>query len=144
LEVVNPASIVRGSVVGAAAVFGSMRVVGSEAAAIGAQSGGLTLFHGTDALSAANIVAKGLNVSRAAEVGGGDIFWTTTVLKDAKIFAGVNPAMGVPATVQMQLSAPLVQSLQAKGYLEIQGSVHKFSAEAWKILNKNATFSTVP
>jgi hypothetical protein len=102
---------------------------------------GLVLLHGTDAVSAANIVENGLNVAQAAEVGGGDIFWTTTSLEDAQIFAAANPAGGTAAIVQMQISQSLAESLIAEGQLTISGSVYKFSSEAWEILNESASFT---
>lgn len=105
---------------------------------------GVTLFHGSDAVSIDNILAEGLNQSAAAERGGGDIFWTTTNIEHAQFFAEANPAGGSPALLRVDISHPALQQLMQKGAVEVQGTTYKFLGSAWQELNKLATFSRVP
>ena len=47
---------------------------------VATNTGGYDLYHGTDANSANDIGAKGLNQRSASSLGGGDVFWVTTSL----------------------------------------------------------------
>ncbi len=103
-----------------------------------------TPYHGTDLDSAGDIVRNGLSVSAAKQVGGGDLFWTTTSLNDAKWFAAANPSDGPPAVVQMDVPSSVMDGLRTSGQLSVAGSVYMFAAPAWPTLNRTATFSIVP
>jgi hypothetical protein len=132
-----------GGVVTAASVVLGGVVAGTGFAEAGAARGSTVLFHGTDLASAESIVARGLNAVRAARLGGGDSFWTTANRKVAGFFAHANPAGGPPAVVQVTVPQPVVSSLLRQGTLEIEGATHRFSGEAWKVLNEFATFVRV-
>jgi RHS repeat-associated protein len=49
------------------------------------------LYHGTDLASARNIVQSGISKAAARDLGGGDFFWATTKIEDARLFAMANP-----------------------------------------------------
>lgn len=107
----------------------------------GAGGGALTLFHGTDAASAADIVNNGLDASSAAELGGGDVFWATTDRSAAEVFAEANPAGGDPALVSVTVPEAVMSSLSRQGLVSIEGAVHSFAVEAWDTPNEFATFT---
>ncbi len=104
------------------------------------------LFHGTDFASASDIVENGLNVERAAQVGGGDVFWATTDQATADLFAAASPGVeagGLPAVVSVTVSDSVVSGLVESEMLSITGDVYAFAPEAWSILSKIG-FSMVP
>ncbi len=105
---------------------------------------GITLFHGSDAVSVENMLEHGINATAAAEKGGGDTFWTTSSLEDAQWFAASNPSGGAPAVMRIDLSQPAVHSLMHEGTLQVEGSVYQFSGSAWQKLNDLGKFSRVP
>ncbi|MCA9266644.1 MAG: hypothetical protein KDA60_22455, partial [Planctomycetales bacterium] len=101
----------------------------------------ITLRHGTDSISAKDIVAHGLDVQRARELGGGDVFWTTKNASDADFFANANPALGKPAVVRIDIQPKVAESLKRQGLLSTEGDVFKFEAAAWPVLNEFGRFS---
>jgi hypothetical protein len=113
-------------------------------AGVGAGEGATILFHGTDAASAADILTNGVNMGRAAELGGGDAFWTTTSSSDAGWFAAANPAGGPGATLSISVPNSVINNLTSSGLLNAQGSVYLFQPGAASILNSAATFTLVP
>lgn len=87
-----------------AAPVGEVNVV-EEAA-----EGSTILLHGTDAASAADILANGINLGPATELGGGDLFWTTTSSSDAGWFAASNPAGGPAATLSITIPNSVIEN----------------------------------
>jgi hypothetical protein len=116
---------------------------GEISAAEGIGEGATVLFHGTDAVSAADILTNGINMGRAAKLGGGDAFWTTTSSSDAGWFAAANPIGGVPATLSISVPNLVIRSLSSSNLLSVQGSVYLFQPGAASILNSAATFMLV-
>jgi hypothetical protein len=96
----------------------------------------ICLFHGTDVASAKDIVEKGLDIARATELGGGDVFWATADRSVAEVFAGANPVGGAPAVVSVTLPESTVTALQSAGTLTIEGNVYQFLPKAWSVLSK--------
>jgi hypothetical protein len=83
-------------------------------------------------------------MGRAAELGGGDAFWTSTSSSDAGWFAAANPAGGAPATLSITVPNSVINNLSSSGLLSVQGSVYMFEPGAASILNSSATFTLVP
>jgi hypothetical protein len=73
----------------------------------------LTLYHGTDQVSANNILNYGLDASKARRYNGGGEFWATTDHLTAEIFAQANPAGGTAACVVFELEELVLQQLLA-------------------------------
>lgn len=105
--------------------------------------GPLVVFHGTDATSASNIVATGLNVQNATNLGGGDVFWTTTDVATAGIFANTNHTGGTPGIVQLTLPRASADAMMSAGTLTQQGSVYMFQRPSWPAVNTTGVFSRV-
>lgn len=97
--------------------------------------------HGTDIDSAEDIIQQGLSPTRAAELGGGDAFWTTTRKADADIFSPVNPSGGTPRVVCVDVSNSVLDSMRREGTLDVGGRVHIFAGEGWETLNEFVGFS---
>lgn len=73
-----------------------------------------TLYHGTDLKSANDIVDRGINRAAASEKGGGDVFWTTSDIKLARIFARANPALSnETAVVRIRLQGGIKAAIKA-------------------------------
>ena len=103
---------------------------------------GITFYHGSDVESVTSLVENNaVDQSAAAELGGGDVFWMTTNLEKAGMFASANPAGGQPAIAGLQLSIDTVQSMQASGAVEISGDVAQF--HDWDELNRVCRFFKV-
>jgi hypothetical protein len=100
----------------------------------------LLVYHGTDANSANDIMKNGLNVRRAMDFGGGDIFWTTTNLAHAQLYAEANPAGGVPAILQLTIPRESADSLIRQGTLVIEGTTYKFLRPSWSQVNATGAF----
>jgi hypothetical protein len=98
----------------------------------------ITLYHGTDAGSAADIVNNGFDMNKASELGGGDVFWTTTSKSDASWFAQSNPAGGDSAIVGITTTQSTINSLSGRGWLSIEGSVYKFDPKGLDMLYLNS------
>jgi len=134
------------TVAGGGALLGAGAEAGAGVAGAGeaTQTGGVVLFHGTDAASAAEIVEGGLDAGKAAELGGGDAFWSTTDQSVARVFSLANPSGGPAAIVQMSVPQAVIASLQRAGLVAIEGGVHAFSSPAFAMLNEFATFGILP
>jgi hypothetical protein len=104
----------------------------------------LTLYHGTDLGSASDILENGFDMSKAAELGGGDALWTSTSSSDAGWFAEANPSGGAPATVQITVPQSAIDNLSSQGLLSIEGPVYRFEPAAVNVLNSSSTMSLVP
>ncbi len=100
---------------------------------------GVTLFHGSDLASVDSIVRKGIDKEAARALGGGDIFWTTTDLSAARLFAQANPRLGSPAVVGIRLSEDALQRMLAEG--SILGDGTTFKVVDWEALNRVAKYS---
>lgn len=106
--------------------------------------GALTVYHGTDSGSAADILENGFNMNRAAELAGtGDLLWTTTSPTDAGWFADTNPAGGEPAVLQITVPNSVINNLTNANLLSVEGPVYKFQPGAMNTLNSNATVNLV-
>jgi hypothetical protein len=101
-------------------------------------NGFTTLYHGTDIGSATDILENGLNMSKAAELGGGDALWTTTSSSDAGWFAASNHVGGDPAVLQITVPNATINDLSGSGMLSVEGSVYRFQPGAMNILNGSA------
>lgn len=98
----------------------------------------LHLFHGTDMVSAMDLLNNGLNRMKAASFNGGGKFWATAVPDDADLFAQANPAGGPPARFEFALPLDLLQSfIHAKPPLAYQhsASVIEFLPTSFTALN---------
>jgi len=80
----------------------------------------ITIFHGTDVASATSILKKGISKEAARALGGGDVFWTTTDLATARLFAKANPKGGAAAVVGMTLSETSFERLLATGAVKVE------------------------
>ena len=80
----------------------------------------LTIYHGTDAASATSIVKKGINQEAARALGGGDVFWATSDLATARLFAKANPKGGAAGVVGMTLSQSAFDRLVAGGAVQVE------------------------
>jgi hypothetical protein len=103
-----------------------------------------TLFHGTDANSADDILATGFDMNQAAELGGGDELWTSTSASDSVWFAQANPAGGEPALLRIEVPNPVIEGLSNNNLLTIEGSVYRFQPGAMNTLNNSARISLEP
>jgi hypothetical protein len=104
----------------------------------------IELFHGTNLVSAMDILNRGFNMQAALESAGtGDALWTTTSHDDALFFAKSHPAGGHPAILKILLPVFFIAQLQQKHYLWIDGPVHRFAPEAMDDMNKFAKNSLV-
>jgi hypothetical protein len=83
-------------------------------------------------------------MERAAELGGGDAFWTTTSSTDAGWFAAANPAGGAGAALSISVPNSVINGLASSNLLSVQGSVYLFEPGAASILNSSAIFRLVP
>ncbi|MGH6690365.1 MAG: hypothetical protein ACREF4_06780 [Gammaproteobacteria bacterium] len=101
---------------------------------------GRKLLHGTDAGSADDIVANGINRDAAAQLGGGDVFWMTESGETARIFAQANPAGGAPAVVGADLDAAVIESLVERGVMRFDDTNSAWQILDWEAFNDVATF----
>jgi hypothetical protein len=62
------------------------------------------LYHGTDLASANDIRDNGINHTKAAAFNATGEFWVTTDVPMADTFAQVNPAGGIPARFEFEVS----------------------------------------
>ncbi|QQS33233.1 MAG: hypothetical protein IPM50_01230 [Acidobacteriota bacterium] len=107
-------------------------------------SGPLVVFHGTDVNSATNIITGGLNVQNAINLGGGDVFWTTTNLGTARIFAEANPSGGTPAVIQLTLPRQAADAMIGAGTLRVgEGGTYMFQRPSWPQVNSTGVFTRV-
>lgn len=103
----------------------------------------LIVFHGTDVDSANDIMKNGLGIRSAMDLGGGDVFWTTTNPVNARLFAQANPAGRSPAVLQIIIPRPTANAMRGAGIMVVEGEVHKFLRPAWPTLNISAVFERV-
>lgn len=101
----------------------------------------VTLYHGTDFASATDILENGFDMSKAAELGGGDALWTTTSASDAGWFAAANPSGGPPGILQITVPEATINSLSSQGLVSIEGSVYRFQPGAMDVLNNSGTIT---
>jgi RHS repeat-associated protein len=106
--------------------------------AVAPKTGGTTLFHGTDAASADAIVSGGIDQTAARELGGGDIFWSSTDRSVADVFAAANPSGGEPGVVGIQLAEGALERMVVSGAAEVRGSTVK--VHDWDALNAAANY----
>ncbi len=106
--------------------------------------------HGSDVASVDDIVRNGLNRAKAAELGGGDVFWALpeSALDSARVFAQVNPRGGATAILKLELPERVGQSLIDRGLLKVRTiedgtKWFEFSEEAWDLINEFGRFSRV-
>jgi hypothetical protein len=97
-------------------------------------------YHGTDVESAQSLRLGGLNREEAQALGGGDVFWGTSDLQAARLFAEANPRGGIPDIVKVRVPSRIVDQLVKRGLMEVEGGVYKCAAEAWQTLNEFAKF----
>lgn len=116
-------------------------VLGDEdAAGLDALDNGYDLYHGTDAASASDIVANGIDRDAAARLGGGDQFWATTSRSDADIFAATNPAGEPPAVVGINVASGIDQAV-ANGILSPVASLPgAYAVNGWEAFDQIATY----
>jgi hypothetical protein len=98
------------------------------------------LLHGTDAGSAEDIVANGINREAASRFGGGDVFWMTENRDTARIFAQANPANGSPAVVGVDLDAAVLESLVERGVMSFDDANGAWQVLDWEEFNSATTF----
>jgi RHS repeat-associated protein len=103
-----------------------------------------TLYHGTDAESASNILSGGFDLGQAAEVGDGDELFTSTSAEYSAYFAQANPAGGEPALLQIRVPNSTIETLLGNNSLSIEGSVFRFQPGAIDTLNNSSTITQVP
>jgi hypothetical protein len=105
------------------------------------------LFHGTDAISAADIVQGGINQTEASMTGGGDVFWTTTSQGDATIYAEVSPGVlngGSPAVVGITLPQGGLQAAIESGLLsQVDGMPGVYVVSNWGGFNAVVNYTIV-
>jgi hypothetical protein len=112
--------------------------IGAWVSGIGERSGDsdnlITLYHGTDATSAANILQYGFSMQEAAKAGGGDQLWTTLNHADAHIFALAAKLDPDGTVVSFSLKQSVVAGLQQSGqitggwfslYISAERSTHR-------------------
>jgi hypothetical protein len=110
---------------------------------IATNTGGYDLYHGTDADSAQDIVENGLSSEAAGNLGGGDVFWVTTSLSDARFFSQANPADGPPAVVGIDLPAGVAAAIRS-GLLEpVAGLPGACTVKDWSKFNRSANLGIV-
>jgi hypothetical protein len=80
----------------------------------------ITIFHGTDVASATSIVKKGINQEAARALGGGDVFWATSDLATARLFAKANPKGRSPAVVGITLRQSSLDRLVSSGAVQVE------------------------
>ena len=76
-------------------------------------AGLIRLHHGTDLLSATDILNNGLSRARAASQNVTGEFWATTDAADADTFAQVNPAGGIPSRYSFDVEEAVLAGLLA-------------------------------
>jgi hypothetical protein len=76
-------------------------------------AGFIRLHHGTDLLSATDILNNGLSRVQAANRNVTGEFWAATDPADAETFAQVNPAGGIPARFTFDLEETVLAGLLA-------------------------------
>jgi hypothetical protein len=100
----------------------------------------LTLYHGTDFVSATDIENNGLNRATAQNAGGEGDFWATNDTLEADVFAQVNPANGQPVRLEFELAASVLVELIARDPAQAQ-IYHRdgirFFATSFAILNRH-------
>ena len=137
----SPAQL-KGAPKGSAAPYTAARGTSTTpgAAVVATNTGGYDLYHGTDADSAQDIVENGLSQESAGNLGGGDVFWVTTSLSDAKFFSQANPADGPPAVVGIDLPAGVAAAVRS-GLLEpVAGLPGAYTVKDWNRFNGSANF----
>jgi hypothetical protein len=77
----------------------------------GAAAGFIRFHHGTDLLSARDLMNNGLSRAQAASWNVSGEFWATTDVQDADTFAQVNPAGATPARYSFDLEATVLAAL---------------------------------
>lgn len=105
--------------------------------------GGFDLFHGTDADSADSLVSGGLSRSRAARLGGGDSFYTTTDEATARVFAEVNPAGGTPAVVGIRIPGGVAGAAERGLITPFKGFPGTYVVDDWDLFSNVASFGRV-
>lgn len=98
------------------------------------------LYHGTDADSADDIVANGLDRDAAIEKGGGDVFWLTEDINVARLFAHANPSFGTPAIVGVDLSKALFDSFERQGVIRFDPQNQAWQVVDWETFNEFTEF----
>jgi len=94
------------------------------------------LRHGTDRVSAEDIVSNGLDRNRAEALGGNGDFFTTRDTNSANFFARANPAGGDPAIIRIDFDDNVLDSLRRQGLVDQDGDVFRFPPEAFDIINE--------
>jgi RHS repeat-associated protein len=102
------------------------------------------LYHGTDLDSARDIVARGLDSNTARELGGGDVFWTTTSLSDAELFAVVNPRLSdETGVVGINIRGGIDAAVDAGVISPVSQLPGAYIVNDWDGLNNLATFQLI-
>jgi hypothetical protein len=97
------------------------------------------LYHGTARMSVNNIVAHGISKSAASRVGGGDVFWMTTDLKTARLFAKANPALSPDFGVVRIEIAQGIRAKERAGIISLDES-GAYVVKNWKAFSKIARY----
>jgi hypothetical protein len=102
----------------------------------------IRLHHGSDVVSANNILNNGLSLALALQAGGTGEFWATIHAADADTFAQVNPAGGVPARYSFDLPrrvlAALLASVPPRAY-QHGADWYEFLPGSYALLNQHMT-----
>jgi hypothetical protein len=103
------------------------------------------LHHGTDEVSANDLLASGVDQARAAAFNVSGEFWATTSQTDAETFAQVNPAGGVPARFSFDLPRWVLEALvasippEAYRHATAWAEWYEFLPNSFPILNRHMT-----
>jgi RHS repeat-associated protein len=102
------------------------------------------LLHGSDEASVEDIIANGLNRSKARKLGGGDVLWAVpeSEAAQARLFAQVNPSGGQPAILGIEISETGFASLVRRSLLKVDtsGGFTAYQITAWERLNDIVRF----
>jgi hypothetical protein len=102
----------------------------------------VVLYHGTDAVSANDILNHGVHAAKAAHYNGVGEFWATTDSQAADWFAKANPANGSPARLSFEVPQATLRSLVTSrpvlARTDGQGT-YEFLPASFLILNQQMT-----
>ena len=98
----------------------------------------MRFYHGTDWASAEDLRDNGLDESKAAHYNGSGEFWATTDPIVATWFAHGNPANGIPARFEFDLSDQVFQRLltaPSPGVVVQVPNAYEFLPESFELVN---------